>query len=453
VAEPALAETQAWPAPARAWTTVALLMTAYFMAYIDRSIIALLVQPIKHALSLSDTQIGLLQGAAFSLLFMVMTFPAGLFADRGARIGLITAGIACWSVMTALCGLCASFVQLFLARMGVAVGEATLTPTAPSVISDTFPPERRALPLSLYTLGAGAGTGVALIAGGLVARLVGGRTTVEVPFAGAFAPWQVIFFAVGLPGLALALAFAFVREPQRRERAPDEGRPGELRAVLKSRGGIIVPHFAGVCLYQVYAFASVGWIPAFFMRVHGWSIAEVGLRMGLTQLPLGIVGAFAGGALARLFWRRGRTDANLLTSALSLGVMAAPAVAATLLPNPVASMLTLGFALGCAQSSSGAVTAAIQEIVPNNLRGRLMAIYSAVVALGGMTLGPLLIGLMNDHLFVGLTSVGKSMSLTALLTLPLASLLVFVAARNRRLLARAEAAGEALSGRLQNRLA
>ena len=119
-----------WPAPRRAWGAVGLLMAAYFMSYVDRTILSLLVEPIKHSLHLSDTQIGLLQGATFGIFFMLMTFPFGWVADRGHRMRLIALGIAVWSTMTAVCGLCGNFAQLFLARMGVAAGEATLIPPA-----------------------------------------------------------------------------------------------------------------------------------------------------------------------------------------------------------------------------------------------------------------------------------------------------------------------------------
>ena len=123
----------------------------------------------------------------------------------------------CWSFMTAFCGLCANFTQFFLERMGVATGEATLTPAAPSIISDNFPPERRTLPLSLYQMGAGMGVGVSLIAGGFVATLVRGHETITIPTVGTFAPWQIIFFVIGLPGLLLSLMLFLGREPTRRD--------------------------------------------------------------------------------------------------------------------------------------------------------------------------------------------------------------------------------------------
>jgi len=425
------ASAESWPPAGRAWFAVLLLMGALFMSTIDRSILALLVDPIKRSLHLSDTRIGLLQGAAFGLFFMLMTFPAGWLADRSNRMRVVAWGVALWSIVTALCGLCSSFTQLFMARMGVAVGEAALQPAAPSVIADYFAPERRALPLSCYLVGAGMGAGVSLLAGGFVAGLVGRLHTAAVPVLAAFEPWQIIFFAVGLPGLLVSLLLCFAREPPRREQQRTEGTLHELLQALRARRAVLIPHFAGVCLYQIYTYGYVAWMPAYFMRRHGWTMIDVGLRYGVVQLTFPMAGAWAGGVLSRSLWRRGRRNANLLTGALCFGAMTLPAILGTLAPSAWASALLLGLAMACAQAPAGANTAAIQEIFPNRLRGRVTALYYASIALSGMTGGPLMIGLLNDHVFRSATGVGSSMSLTALLTLPLASALLFIAARRR----------------------
>jgi len=429
---PAAAE--AWPTPGRAWGIVGILTAAYFISYVDRSILSLLVEPIKRSLQISDTQVGLLQGAAFGVFFMLMTIPIGWLADRGNRVRLIALGIAFWSIMTVLCGVCSNFAQLFLARMGVAVGEATLTPTGPSLISDNFPPEWRTLPMSLYGLGALLGGGGALVAGGALAGLVSGPGGIPLLGGGLFKPWQLIFFAVGLPGLLLSLLFFLAKEPQRRDYKRTEGTLHELAEALKSRRAIIMPHFAGVCFFQFYASAFLTWLPAFFMRVHGWSIGDIGVKYGVVHLGFGIAGALVGGSFARVLWHRGFRDANLLTGAICFGGMTIPAVLGPLVSSAIASALLLGLTIGFAQAPAGANIAAIQEILPNHLRARVTAIYYAAMALSGSTFGPLLVGLMNDHLFTGELSIAKSMSLTALLTLPPSSVLLFIAARRRTVL-------------------
>ena len=191
---PPAAGVDPWPTPLRAWGVLCLVMAASCTSNIDRAILSLLIDPIKHSLQLTDTKMGLLQ-SAFGLFFTLTTFPAGWIADRGNRMRLIAMGIAGWSIMTALCGMCANFTQLFFARMGVAVGEATVTPAAPSVISDNFPPQRRTLPLSLYGMAGATGLGVSLLAGGFVASLVHTGEVVTIARLGTFEPWQIVFFA------------------------------------------------------------------------------------------------------------------------------------------------------------------------------------------------------------------------------------------------------------------
>jgi MFS family permease len=275
------------------------------------------------------------------------------------------------------------------------------------------------------------GASVSLIAGGSVAALVRGREFITVPVLGALEPWRIIFIVLGLPGLVVTLLFLFAREPARREQHHTEGTFSDFVQALGARRDVLVPHFAGACLQQIYAFAYTAWAPAFFMRQHGWSIVDVGLKYGPVQLVGGIAGAWLGGTLARSLWRRGRRDANLLTVAIAYGAMAVPAVLATMVPSATAAALLFGLAICFMQAPGGAIAAALQEIMPNRLRGRIIALYYAVAALSGMTLGPIVIGLMNDYVFGSELSIGKSLSLTAVLTVPLGSALVFLAARRR----------------------
>ena len=419
-----------WPAPLQAWGVVALLMAANFISYVDRSILSLLVSPIKHSLQISDTKVGLLQ-SAFGIFFTLTTFPAGWIADKGNRMRLIAWGITCWSVMTVLCGMCVNFTQLFAARMGVAVGEAILTPTSASVISDNFPPERRTLPLSFNGMAGALGLGVSLLTGGFVASLVSSNDSVTIPGLGAFAPWQITFFAVGLPGLLVSLMLFFAREPLRRDKGESTGTLQELWEVMKSRRAILVPHFTGVSLYFIHSFAYAAWIPAFLMRVHGWSIAQVGLRYGSMHLVCSLTGGLIGGWIARLIARRGRRDANLLSAALLIGVMVVPAVLGPSASNGFISLFFIGLTSIFSIATVGPNVAAIQEIIPNRLRGRVTAIYFALISLVGATFGPLIIGVLNDYVFNSEHSIGKSLALNSGLTLPLGALLVFIASRQR----------------------
>jgi MFS family permease len=316
--------------------------------------------------------------------------------------------------------------------MGVAIGEATLQPTGPSVISDSFPAERRTLPLSVFIMGAGMGASLSMIAGGFVAKLVGSRATIDIAGVGAFEPWQVIFFIVGLPGFLVSLLVFLAREPARREQRRTGGSLRELVEALHFRRAILLPHFAGFCLQQVYAYAYTSWAPAFFMRVHRWSLVEVGLKYGAIALVTTTAGGWLGGSTARMLWRRGRADANLITVTLCYGVLGATATLATIVPDANLAALLMGLSVGLLQAPGGPNAAALQEIMPNRLRARVMALYYAIAALSGMTFGPLVIGLMNDEVFRSPLGIGKSLSLTALLTVPAGAGLLYVAARRRR---------------------
>jgi MFS family permease len=170
-----------------AWYVVFVLMVCYTLSFIDRQILSLLVAPIKRDLGISDTKIGLLQGLAFALFYTLLGFPLGWIADRYSRRNLVAAGVFFWSLMTALCSLAASFSSLFLARMGVGVGEATLGPSAFSLISDYFPKERLGGALSVYSMGIFIGSGLALIVGGTVVSAVQEMPAVTLPVIGAMA--------------------------------------------------------------------------------------------------------------------------------------------------------------------------------------------------------------------------------------------------------------------------
>jgi MFS family permease len=317
------------------------------LSYIDRSVLALLVEPVKKSLQLSDTQIGLVQGPAFGVVFSVLMLPFGWLADHGKRLRLIGCGMVFWSLVTAFCGLSANFFQLFLARMGIATGEAVLSPTGPSLIADYFPPERRTLPLSLYAISSGAGSGISLIAGGFVIGLVSGHPAISFLGLRTFEPWRVVFLTLGLPGVLFSLLLLVVRDPPRRDQ--DQARPTfrELAQTLVERRAIIAPHFSGFCVFNIFAFSFASWVPAFFMRVHGWSMREVGLTVGTMSIIAGLVGAITGGSIAGRFWRRGRRDANLLTAAFFMSLIIVPFIGAMWVESSILSAALLALAYVC----------------------------------------------------------------------------------------------------------
>ncbi|MBL8631225.1 MAG: MFS transporter, partial [Rhodospirillaceae bacterium] len=230
------ADTQDYPPESYAWYVVGVLVLAYTVSYIDRTILTLMVKPIRETLQISDVQISLLHGLAFAIFYTVLGVPIGWLADRVNRTKVIAVGIFVWSLMTAACGLSRSFWQMFMARVGVGVGEAALSPAAYSLLNDYFKADRRTLAISIYATGVYIGSGLALIVGGGVIAVT---PSLELPFVGHMEPWQVVFLAVGLPGLVVAVLMKTVKEPLRRGVLKNaQTTVGDTLAFVKQRAGV-----------------------------------------------------------------------------------------------------------------------------------------------------------------------------------------------------------------------
>ncbi|MDH5275573.1 MAG: MFS transporter, partial [Gammaproteobacteria bacterium] len=249
--------------PVYAWYTVILLTLAYILSFVDRYMLGLLVEPIRAELALSDTEIGLLLGPAFAIFYTTMGLPLGWLADRARRTWIVTAGIVLWSAATAACGLARNFAQLFLARVGVGVGEASLSPCALSMIADSFPAERRGKPVAFYGAALSVGGGLASLAGASVLAWSGTRPEFALPVVGVLAPWQFAFLVVALAGIPLALLMATLREPGRQTTPGLAGRePAGLRiafAHVRGRWRAYGGFTAMVCVMTIVAY-SQGWL-------------------------------------------------------------------------------------------------------------------------------------------------------------------------------------------------
>lgn len=399
-----------------AWYVAVMLMLFNTLSFIDRQLLGLLVTPIKAELQISDTRIGLLQGLAFGIFYTLLGIPMGRLVDTKNRRNLVAAGIFCWSAMTALCAGAKSFGALFLARMGVGVGEATLSPSAFSLLSDYFPRERLGTALSIFSMGVFFGSGLALIIGGLV--------------IGAVGSWRTTFLIVGLPGLLAALAALTIREPPRRNllrtAAGEASRlsPREVveqvRLRWQSVGGICLGFaFQALCNY-----AQQAWLPTYFARVHGWEPRRAGLTLGTISLVTGLLGAYLGGALCDRWQRRGVHDAPLRVGVLATtgaGVLFTLAMAAPLLSLQLTLLVPSFFFLAM---PIGSVYASLQLILPNQVRGQIGALQVFTLNLLGLILGPFLPGFFNDYLFRDGNMVGWSLALT-LGTASLLSALLF----------------------------
>lgn len=425
-----------WPAPRRAWLAVLLLSLAGVASYLDRVIIGLLVEPIKADFGLTDTSFAVLQGVAFGIFYTLMAFPLGRLADSRNRRTIVLAGLTAFSLFSMMSGLGRNYWQLFVARMGVGVGEASLTPASYSIISDYFPPHALGRALGAFTTSAFLGMGLAFVAGGAVIGWLSAPGALDWWTFGDHKPWQVAFMLVGLPGLALLLPIALVlKEPKRRGAGKTTVAPlADVGRLLWERRATFVPMLAGFAMVTLPGYAGLTWIPSMFIRVFGWTPAEIGLAYGLIYMVCGMGGVFFGGWLCDRLTARGRLDAPLKVSAYAFIGFAVLGSAAPLMPTPWLALGLMAPALFLSTMPYPLAGTAIQLVTPNRMRGQFTAIYLTVINLVGLGVGPILIGLFTDHLFTRPADVRYSLALLNALTAPLAVILLWRAAKPYRLL-------------------
>lgn len=388
-----------------AWYVVAVLFLAYTSSFIDRQIMSLLVEPIKRDLDLNDTQFSLLHGFAFAIFYTFMGLPLGRLADRKNRKMIVTLGILVWSFLTAACGLAKTFFQLFLARVGVGVGEAALSPSAYSIIADLFPKAKRSLPTGMYSMGVFFGAGLAFILGGYVVQLASGVADIVLPIVGAIRPWQLTFFIVSLPGLVVVLLMLTVTEPVRHEviQLGSEGDDSQsVRATLR----YVMQHgrlyFSVVLGFAFLATASYGfftWTPSFLIRTYGWAASDAGYAFGILVLTLGTGGTLLGGVWADYLLNRGQLDANMRVGIYAgIGILILGSIT-PLMPTAALAIACLAPTVSLLGFSVGLAPAAASFISPNQFRGQAIALYLFATNLIGLGIGPTIVAVITDYGF------------------------------------------------------
>jgi MFS family permease len=427
----------AWPSAWRGWLAVLLLALASIVSQFDRTIINLMVGPVKEAFALDDTRFGMLQGVAFGVFYVLACIPIGRLADRHARRIIIGIALALWSVFAMASGLARSYAQLFLMRIGVAVGEASLTPAGFSMLSDLFPPERLGRPMGAFLMSSPVGQGLAFIGGGALLQSLATSSVLATGPLASLAPWQAAFIIVGFPGLLLAPLFLLLREPERR-RSQGEGtaeRPLSMRevaAVVRERRTALVPMFAGFAFVPLVSYAFAIWTPALFERSYGWNPAQIGLSFGLIMLVFGTSGAYFGGYMNDLIARRGHLDAPLKVAAFGFVGCGVFGALAPLMPSAPAALLFLAPALFLCNMPYACAGAALQLIVPNRARAQVSALYITMTTLIGLGVGPLVVGLMTDHVFSAPQDIRYSLSIVVGLAAPVLFTLLLAACRPYR---------------------
>lgn len=421
------ADSSSWPKPAVAWLAVGVLVFAFLFSIADRIIIALLVTPIQEDLQLSDTDMGWMMGPAFALFYAMMGLPIGRSVDNYSRRAIVGTGIFLWSIMTVICGFTRTFWQMFFARVGVAVGEATLSPAAYSLIADSFPKDKLGRALGVYQSGAFLGVAAALMFGGLVIGFAAGADTITLPVVGALKPWQFAFVAVGLPGVLVAACMFLVKEPTRKIAKAAENEISLWQAVLFvfENGRVLFPHYIGFGLLALPMTTLATWIPEYYIRVVGMPPSDTGITLGLIVLFFSPFGVIGGGWLADKWFRQGLKDAALRVAVMAAALLVPLCVLATSITDQFWALVVFAPFVFGSSISMGLAATALQVVTPNRLRGQVGAVWMLFLNIITAFLGPLLVGIITDSYFGDRMRLGDSLIVVNLTGVVLGGLILW----------------------------
>ncbi|MBV9512322.1 MAG: MFS transporter, partial [Caulobacteraceae bacterium] len=406
------------------WITIGILFLLYGIAFLDRQVLTLLVDPIRKDLGVTDFQIGLLQGFGFVIFYMIFAIPIGWAVDRFPRRLIIFFGLTAWSLSAAAGGLARSYGQLLAARAGVGAGEASLLPSASSILADRFPKQRLAGAMAAVSAGSVVGGAVSTVLGGLIVQLSEHRSGYLLPLVGQIRPWQLVFMIAGLPGVLLAPLVFLIAEPPRRERlhvAHEASRASILLQFVKGRWRFYLAHFAGFGCFNVAGGGYVAWAATYLIRTFHAPVQKVGLDLGLLALCGGVGGMLFSGNFVDYLFRRGVRDAHFRYYAWACLLMAfagVTAFTAETLAVAFGGMLVIALIV----PFIAVATASLQLTTPNEFRGQVSAAFLFVYNLLGFGLGPALMAGVSDFLLSGPDRLGHAMAIVFGLSAGMASL-------------------------------
>jgi len=421
-----------WPEPGKAWYAVGVFALALMFLFLDRGIITLLVQPIKQDLGLTDFQISLLLGFALIVFNAFIAVPASRFVDIWPRNIIITVGIAVWSTMTALCGAASNFIQLFLFRMGVGVGEIVHGPATYSMMADLFPREKLPRAIAVLQTGFIGGLGISLLLGAFVIQMLAGFEGLAIPGTEiVIRNWQMVFIVVGVPGLLVAALMMTVAEPPRRGRVRKLTKPMPLREVVRylfDHWRLYAPMFFGLAVSAIESSGVRAWQPVFFQRTYDWTAQRTGLVLGTAFIIAAPFGLWAATKLTEHFAKT-RDDANMRVVAIAYTASPLFAIAGPLMPNPYMAVACAAVAFLIGIGGAVPQNAAIQSVTPNEMRGQVTALYLFVFSVIGGGIGPTFIAVFTDYVIGNEQLLRYALAVSASIMMPIAAWIMWSGVR------------------------
>lgn len=398
-----------------------MLTLVYVFNFIDRQLLVILQESIKKELQLSDTQLGMLSGFTFAIFYVTMGIPIARFADKGNRRNIVSISLGLWSLMTACSGLAKNFIQLLLARIGVSIGEAGGSPPAHAMISDYFPPQKRATAISFYSSGIYIGILIGFLMGGYLNQNLG---------------WRTAFFVLGLPGIIFSILFyASVKEPRRgatdenvKSAADTHSFMQVLKFLYAKKTFVYLALATGLHTFCTYGLGN--WSPSFLQRLHGLTSSEAGSLLGPIFGIGGAIGSFAGGFLADHFGKKDkRWYLKIPAYAIILSIPCA--AGALFLQNTFLCAACLGLCMLLYSMYLGPSIAVAHGLVPASMRSLTSAILFFVLNLIGLGFGPLAVGMISDLLAPVLGAESLRWGMSIILIISVASTALFFAAAKK----------------------
>lgn len=410
-----------------AWWMVAVLFLIYVLAWLDRLVISMLVEPIKHSMHLSDFQMSLVLGPAFAVCYAIFGLPLGWAADRYSRRAVIFGGTIVWALATVACGFAGSFETLLLARIFVGVGEAALLPSAYSLISDGFPRDKLTLASSTFQMAGKVGSATAFGIGGLAIAFATRLGAVSLPFHGPAQPWQLVMILVGLPGFLIALLVFTFADPGRHEipgAAPTDRRIGAAFAFMRDNWQLIACMMVAFSALAICGYSMTAWVPTFIGRRFHWAPEAYGPALSVMNL-IAAISLVVSGRIVDLLFGRGMRDAHLRFYSWMIAALSPVILYMFFASDPWVFLACYGVVQFITVPFMVYLSSVVALLAPNAVRGQMIAIFMFVFTILGMGAGPAIVGALTTFLFRNEAMIGQSLAVVVIG----AALIAFVALR------------------------